>query len=308
MGPGANYGAVTSSIAGNGSITSGGGFSILYNSTSSQKNAIAEYLKQRTPPPGPGASPELLAKLKMADESAAQAYQLHNGSPAYAYGAGVPDVASLAKDLNTSWFITPDTSKFNDIKDLVAKDGLTAYLEDSGVYVLVPVGGTSASSPITASLFALIVAQRKKLGLGSLGWLSPTLYSAESSMFTDITEGNNQCTEKYCCDFGYENAAGWDPTTGLGQVNFVKAYDMLVTAGGGGGGGGGGDTSGSSDKSSVSSQTEAIIIACTCIIALLGVGLLISFHLRRKPQAVQTTGGINSSVRNPIAGPTENNL
>jgi hypothetical protein len=242
----------------------------------------------------------------MADESVAQAYQLHNGSPASAYGAGSPDVASLAKDLNTSWFITSNTSKFNEFKEDIAKDGLTAYLEDSGIYLLVPVGGTSASSPITASLFALIVAQRKKLGLGSLGWLSPTLYSAESSMFTDITEGNNQCTEKYCCDFGYESAAGWDPTTGLGQVNFVKAYDMLVTAGGGGGGGG--DTSGSSDKSSVGAQTEAIIIACTCIIALLGVGLLISFHLRRKPQAVQTTGGINSSVRNPIAGPTENNL
>jgi tripeptidyl-peptidase-1 len=64
MGPGANYGAVTSSIAGKGVITSGGGFSILYNSTSCQKDSIAEYLKKHTPPSRPRGEPRLVGGIE----------------------------------------------------------------------------------------------------------------------------------------------------------------------------------------------------------------------------------------------------
>jgi hypothetical protein len=87
-----------------------------------------------------------LAELKAVSNDSAQAYQLHNGESAYAYGAGSPDVASLALNLNISFFITSNASVFNDFKEFFAKKGVTAYLEDSGLYALIPVGGTSASS------------------------------------------------------------------------------------------------------------------------------------------------------------------
>ena len=47
------------------------------------------------------------------------------------------------------------------------------------------------------------------------------------NIFNDIVEGNNFCTEYFCCpiredggsDFGYLSSKGWDPVTGLGTPN-----------------------------------------------------------------------------------------
>ena len=48
------------------------------------------------------------------------------------------------------------------------------------------------------------------------------MYDMDPTIFNDIYEGNNWCTEMQCCNstFGYESTVGWDPVTGLGTPNF----------------------------------------------------------------------------------------
>jgi len=107
----------------------------------------------------------------------------------------------------------------------VAAIGHNLIINDGGQ--VQPVGGTSASSPIFASVIALLnVASIEKTGK-PLGFLNPFLYKMaadEPSTFHDVTEGDNKCTESGCgasCQ-GYEAYAGWDPVTGLGTPNFEK--------------------------------------------------------------------------------------
>ena len=97
------------------------------------------------------------------------------------------------------------------------------------------VAGTSCSSPIFASIIALINDQLAAAGKSPLGFLNPFLYGAAASTFTDITTGNNPG----CNTNGFPAEAGWDPVraptlcletlklmlpqvTGLGTPNFAK--------------------------------------------------------------------------------------
>jgi len=83
------------------------------------------------------------------------------------------------------------------------------------------VQGTSCSSPIFASIIALINDQLITAGKSVLGYLNPFLY-ANPSAFTDITSGSNPG----CGTSGFPAVAGWDPVTGLGTPNF----DALLAA------------------------------------------------------------------------------
>ena len=65
-------------------------------------------------------------------------------------------------------------------QNLVIVNGGTAELVD----------GTSASSPIFASVIALVNAQRLSEGKSVLGFLNPILYSKPDAL-NDITSGNN---------------------------------------------------------------------------------------------------------------------
>ncbi|KAJ7482844.1 family S53 protease [Mycena galericulata] len=79
------------------------------------------------------------------------------------------------------------------------------------------VDGTSCSSPIFASVIALINDQLAAAGNPPLGFLNPWLY-ANPSMLNDVTTGSNPgCGAK-----GFTARAGWDPVTGLGTPNFAK--------------------------------------------------------------------------------------
>ena len=84
------------------------------------------------------------------------------------------------------------------------------------------VDGTSCSSPIFASVIALLNDELAKGGKSPLGFLNPFLYSTGKSALTDITSGSNPG----CNTNGFPAAAGWDPVTGLGTPNFAK----LLTA------------------------------------------------------------------------------
>ncbi|MGH3630705.1 MAG: S53 family peptidase [Sciscionella sp.] len=83
-------------------------------------------------------------------------------------------------------------------------------------------GGTSASSPFIAGLYA----RGNNLG----GVEGPnTLYAASTSAFNDVTSGNNE-QHDYCANYrGVDSSVcnaggGWDGPTGLGSPNGLVAF------------------------------------------------------------------------------------
>jgi tripeptidyl-peptidase I len=85
--------------------------------------------------------------------------------------------------------------------------------------------GTSASTPIFASVINLINEERLAAGLGPLGFINPALY-ANPGMLNDIVSGNNPG----CGTKGFSAVQGWDPVTGLGTPNYpsMLAYFMSL--------------------------------------------------------------------------------
>ena len=82
------------------------------------------------------------------------------------------------------------------------------------------IGGTSATAPLYAALFARL---NSMFGY-NLGYLNPTLYKfgATSSVFRDIKDGVSNAAPIGLpggpMSFGYKSSAGWDPCTGLGVL------------------------------------------------------------------------------------------
>jgi kumamolisin len=75
------------------------------------------------------------------------------------------------------------------------------------------VGGTSASSPLTAALFAIA----KAADAQTAGLISALLYEERTTAFRDITTGSN----------GDPATAGWDPCTGNGSPNGAAFFAAL---------------------------------------------------------------------------------
>ncbi|KAK0243100.1 tripeptidyl peptidase A [Armillaria nabsnona] len=89
----------------------------------------------------------------------------------------------------------------------------------------ISVGGTSASSPTAAGIFALLNDARLTKGLPTLGFVNPLLYKDKiSATFNDITEGNNPG----CGTPGFNATKGWDPITGFGTPNFGWLKELLA--------------------------------------------------------------------------------
>lgn len=65
------------------------------------------------------------------------------------------------------------------------------------------------SSPVFASMIALINAERHAIGMPPMGFLNPWLYGKASPAFIDITEGSNPG----CGTEGFPAAPGWDPVS-----------------------------------------------------------------------------------------------
>lgn len=83
--------------------------------------------------------------------------------------------------------------------------------------ILAQSGGTSATAPLYAALVARIVALTGR----RVGFLNNLLYS-NTSIFNDITSGNNACP----LSTGYSATAGWDACTGLGSINGKLLYKL----------------------------------------------------------------------------------
>ncbi|KAK7053666.1 family S53 protease-like protein [Favolaschia claudopus] len=82
-------------------------------------------------------------------------------------------------------------------------------------------GGTSFSSPIFASVIAMINDRLVAAGKPVLGFLNPWIY-ANMDAFTDITEGHNSGYECPAESVAFDAAKGWDPLTGVGSPIFDK--------------------------------------------------------------------------------------
>ncbi|KAJ7473652.1 peptidase S8/S53 domain-containing protein, partial [Mycena galericulata] len=86
-------------------------------------------------------------------------------------------------------------------------------------------GGTSFSSPIFASIIALINDRLVAAGKPVLGFLNPWIY-ANSKAFTDITEGHNSGLSCPASSVAFNAMKGWDALTGVGS----PVFDKLPTA------------------------------------------------------------------------------
>ena len=137
-------------------------------------------------------------------------------------GRAVPDVAAPAHSFP--------------VVSLNSTDGWTVMFSD----------GTSASTPVVASLVALLAdavwqhsAEHKdrsaeNMSPAYLGCINPLLYAAAPSAgvgtpsyVDDVEQGNNFCPSTVqCCNLGFNATAGWDPTTGFG----VPMYDAMLAA------------------------------------------------------------------------------
>ncbi|WP_159718368.1 DUF4114 domain-containing protein [Geminicoccus flavidas] len=125
-------------------------------------------------------------------------------------GRGVPDVAALAG--GNLFYQVPSA----DMTEMV-----------SGY-------GTSASTPLWASLAAQVNAVFADQGLPQMGYVTDLLYNAAviaPGAFNDVQLGNN--TSSYAdgvpTGFGYEAGPGYDLTTGLGSPNGVLLTRALTT-------------------------------------------------------------------------------
>lgn len=131
-------------------------------------------------------------------------------------GKGVPDVSYSA----------------------AVEHGVLTYLDipglEAGFYIF---GGTSAGSPQWAGIVA-IADQKAKRGLGFINatlYLFSLLPKNYSTMFHDVTSGNNTVTEQDVNNNdvtvqGFNAGSKWDATTGLGSpkadqvVNFLTVF------------------------------------------------------------------------------------
>lgn len=90
--------------------------------------------------------------------------------------------------------------------------------------------GTSASTPIVASMIALINDKRLRAGNSTLGFLNPLLYGGQlDEAILDSTEGSGGSCSFNDGSFkeGFDALPGWDPVTGLGTINFGQMMSMV---------------------------------------------------------------------------------
>jgi tripeptidyl-peptidase-1 len=123
---------------------------------------------------------------------------------------------------------SPPASAFNaagrGYPDLSALAGVQNPYCVSADKSFVGVGGTSASCPVTAGMFARINAERSAQGKPAMGFLNPFIYQ-NPDVFNDVTEGANPGAKTGVK--GFTALAGWDAATGMGTPNFEK---MLAAA------------------------------------------------------------------------------
>jgi len=135
------------------------------------------------------------------------------------FQSGVTFPPSYAYNPNNRAY--PDVSAFG-ARVLVVMDGSVDVEE-----------GTSASTPIVAGMVSLLNDWRLNNNKKQLGFLNPVLYQASSATpnaYKPVNFGNNRCTIRTCCKYGFVATNGYDSVSGLGTFNFnqILAYVKQV--------------------------------------------------------------------------------
>jgi len=161
-----------------------GGTTLVANSDSNPTSITSETVWNGLPQGGSGGGGVSVVFPKPAYQDGVNVPP--NADPPHKIGRGVPDVSAVA-DPNTGVAVIHVDGKKLD-----------------------PIGGTSASAPLWASLIA-----RLNQGLNArCGFINTILYTKfQSDVLRDITQGNNGA---------YQAGPGWDACTGLGSPDGGK--------------------------------------------------------------------------------------
>lgn len=113
----------------------------------------------------------------------------------------------------------PDISALGGVRNAYCVD--TTFL--FGAHVMMGVGGTSASCPVVAGIFARLNTLRERNNLPPLGFLNPFIYQ-NSDAFKDVKKGNNRWEGSE----GFRALKGWDPATGVGTPSFAELAKRVL--------------------------------------------------------------------------------
>ena len=114
-------------------------------------------------------------------------------------GRGFPDVSALGGRVN---------------QYCIAIDG-----KESAAY------GTSAATPVIATVIAKLNEVRLNAGGKPLGFINPLIFK-HSECFNDVVSGNN--AGRNGLKSGFTAMKGWDPLTGLGTPNFDALKSVVL--------------------------------------------------------------------------------
>ncbi|KXL43435.1 MAG: hypothetical protein FE78DRAFT_152318, partial [Acidomyces sp. 'richmondensis'] len=128
----------------------------------------------------------------------------------------------------------PDMAAHSLFPDYLTVENGTAY----------PNGGTSAASPVVASVIALLNDARFRAGKPAIGFANPLLYALAASKnpgITDITHGGSKGCTGVDLQTGetvpgagvipyasWNATVGWDPVTGLGTPDFGELKEAVL--------------------------------------------------------------------------------
>jgi Pro-kumamolisin, activation domain len=144
--------------------------------------------------------------------------------PIASYATWQQGISMSANHGSTTMRNIPDVAMIADAVFIVADDGQEEVT-----------GGTSAASPLWASLTALANQQAALAGQGSLGFINPAIYALGksarySSVFNDPTSGNN--TNGVATQFfavpGYDLCTGWGAPAGSSLILALATPDRFV--------------------------------------------------------------------------------
>ncbi|KAI0331437.1 family S53 protease-like protein [Cubamyces sp. BRFM 1775] len=105
----------------------------------------------------------------------------------------------------------------------ISAQGINYVTRINGTFFLSE--GTSASTPVWASVVALLNDALLNAGKPPLGFINPLLYSEGAAALNDITSGSNTG----CGAQGFPALAGWDPATGLGSPDYDKLLALVMS-------------------------------------------------------------------------------
>jgi tripeptidyl-peptidase-1 len=150
-------------------------------------------------------------------------FSTYSTMPSYQKTAVAHYLTEEAKNLPPASYFNSTHRAYPDVSAM--GNNFLIYMESMGGWS--PVGGTSAATPTVAGVAAYLNDFAYNKTGKPLGFLNPLLYqmyAEEPTAFTDVTIGDNKCTEDGCfasCK-GYKAAKGWDPVTGLGTPVTTK--------------------------------------------------------------------------------------